>query len=934
MAIPGEASNLEVVAIVGVVLQGVVVNHINDGTQHCLAVSFDSLQKRLHPAKTTMRVQEDEDISCGLASPSQPGPDETLSLTHPDNGYQARCHKVEYDSDLPQTSVIIIFTNEIWSALLRTIHSVINRTPKHLLKEIILVDDFSDKDHLKKPLEDYVKTRLPPGLVSIVRMGKRQGLIRARLAGARKATGDVLIFLDSHCEANKQWVEPLLQGIKRNRKAVLCPIIDVIDDNTLEYYSNNGDYFQVGGFTWNGHFNWIEISPSEETRRGGSPIAPARTPTMAGGLFAIERNYFWEVGSYDDGMDIWGGGEPGDVWMCGGQLEIVPCSHVGHIFRNYHPYTFPGNKDTHGINTVRTAEVWMDEYKEYFYLHRPDLKGIDFGDISSRLKLKKDLSCKSFDWYLSQIYPQKFIPNRDAVGFGTVRNPISKLCMDTLNANEDKAADLGLYPCSEGQGSTLNQMFSLMKTGQLRREETCLEAHRDPNLPVQLTKCVDDKPEQLFSHSKVQLPFETGSLGGPIVHKPTGLCLEAIKKKPYDSVHANHCNGGFAQVWWFENYPDIQLDISFHPNLTPTMAGGLFAIERNYFWEVGSYDDGMDIWGGENLEMSFRVWMCGGQLEIVPCSHVGHIFRNYHPYTFPGNKDTHGINTVRTAEVWMDEYKEYFYLHRPDLKGIDFGDISSRLKLKKDLSCKSFDWYLSEIYPQKFIPNRNAVGFGTVRNPISKLCMDTLNANEDKAADLGLYPCSEGQGSTLNQMFSLMKTGQLRREETCLEAHRDPNLPVQLTKCVDDKPEQLFSHSKGGPIVHKPTGLCLEAIKKKPYDSVHANHCNGGFAQVWWFENYPDIQLDISFHPNFQEPLLKSIAKSVNRLPANSSVTVQWLPAHVGIPGNELANSLAKAGALGLPEARESTTQLDERDLLHTIKTQCLQEWKSDAAHD
>ncbi|UYV72387.1 hypothetical protein LAZ67_9002909 [Cordylochernes scorpioides] len=83
-----------------------------------------------------------------------------------------------------------------------------------------------------------------------------------------------------------------------------------------------------------------------------------------------------------------------------------------------------------------------------------------------------------------------------------------------------------------------------------------------------------------------------------------------------------------------------------------------------------------------------------------------------------------------------------------------------------------------------------------------------------------------------------------------------------------------------------------------------------------------------------QEPLLKSIAKSVNRLPANSSVTVQWLPAHVGIPGNELADSLAKAGALGLPEARESTTQLDERDLLHTIKTQCLQEWKSDAAHD
>ena len=68
-----------------------------------------------------------------------------------------------------------------------------------------------------------------------------------------------------------------------------------------------------------------------------------------------------------------------------------------------------------------------------------------------------------------------------------------------------------------------------------------------------------------------------------------------------------------------------------------------------------------DIWGGENLEISFRIWMCGGQLLTVPCSHVGHIFRERSPYKWLPGVDVVRKNSVRVAEVWLDDYKEIYY---------------------------------------------------------------------------------------------------------------------------------------------------------------------------------------------------------------------------------------------------------------------------------
>lgn len=82
------------------------------------------------------------------------------------------------------------------------------------------------------------------------------------------------------------------------------PIIDVISEKTFEYETASTS--ALGGFQWTGDFVWIEMT-EDRLKSRSSLVSPMATPTMAGGLFAIDRTYFWEIGSYDDKMEGWGG---------------------------------------------------------------------------------------------------------------------------------------------------------------------------------------------------------------------------------------------------------------------------------------------------------------------------------------------------------------------------------------------------------------------------------------------------------------------------------------------------------------------------------------------------------------------------------------------------------------------------------------------------
>uniref|UniRef100_A0A8C6MJH9 Polypeptide N-acetylgalactosaminyltransferase n=1 Tax=Nothobranchius furzeri TaxID=105023 RepID=A0A8C6MJH9_NOTFU len=417
------------------------------------------------------------------------------------------CQYWHYDERLLTSSVIIVFHNEGWSTLMRTIHSVIKRTPRQFLAEIVMIDDFSNKVHLKERLEEYIKQW--NGLVKLFRNEKREGLIQARSIGAKKATkGQVLIYLDAHCEVGINWYAPLVAPISKDRSVCTVPLIDYIDGNEYSMEPQQGgdeDGLARGAWDWSLLWKRVPLSQREKAKRKYT-TQPYRSPAMAGGLFAIERDFFFELGLYDPGLQIWGGENfeiSYKIWQCGGQLLFVPCSRVGHIYRlqgwqGNPPPAHVGSSPTLK-NYVRVVEVWWDDYKDYFYASRPETLTLAYGDISELRQFREEHRCKSFKWFMEEIaydiplhYP---LPPKN-VEWGEIRGFETSYCIDSMGHTNGGNVEIG--PCHRMGG---NQLFRINEANQLMQYDQCLT--RGDNSAVIITHC-DQNQHTEWSYFKVR----------------------------------------------------------------------------------------------------------------------------------------------------------------------------------------------------------------------------------------------------------------------------------------------------------------------------------------------------------------------------------------------------------------------------------------------
>ncbi|KAI6225166.1 Polypeptide N-acetylgalactosaminyltransferase [Aphelenchoides fujianensis] len=221
------------------------------------------------------------------------------------------------------------------------------------------------------------------------------------------------------------------------------------------------------------------------------------------------------------------------------------------------------------------------------------------------------------------------------------------------------------------------------------------------------------------------------------------------------------------------------------PFRSPTHAGGLFAIDKAWFEELGFYDPGLQIWGGEQYELSFKIWQCGGGILFVPCSHVGHVYRNHMPYGFgklsgkARDLDEHAARDQDPAAIKRDP-----------------GDISEQLALRKRLNCKPFSWFMKYVaydVPKSYplLPDNDV--WGEAKNPASEQMAQGEWCISPQGQHLMTNHCHKGTVDGPYKYDKSTKQIHDQHRDLCLAVSEDAGSSDLLqVACNADDPLQKF----------------------------------------------------------------------------------------------------------------------------------------------
>ena len=199
--------------------------------------------------------------------------------------------------------------------------------------------------------------------------------------------------------------------------------------------------------------------------------------------------------------------------------------------------------------------------------------------------------------------------------------------------------------------------------------------------------------------------------------------IDVIDSKSGDMIKAHNMVGAFEWSLGFRWEPVETANAKsrmplLHENVGPDdvvsspATPGIFAIKKYYYDQIGGIDTSLQHWGHENIEISLRVWMCGGAVIRQPCSRVANRFTNLYEDAPVANGVTQNVvdrNVMNLAEHWFEPYhKEIVYRARFKDRIPYYVITSPDAHQPKQLhgaiditsgNCLTSSWYLDQIYP-------------------------------------------------------------------------------------------------------------------------------------------------------------------------------------------------------------------------------------------
>ncbi|XP_077928166.1 polypeptide N-acetylgalactosaminyltransferase 15 isoform X2 [Halichoerus grypus] len=279
------------------------------------------------------------------------------------------------------------------------------------------------------------------------------------------------------------------------------------------------------------------------------------------------------------------------------------------------------------------------------------------------------------------------------------------------------------------------------------------------------------------------------------------------------------------------------------PIRSPVVPSGVVAIDRHYFQNTGAYDPLMSLQGGENLELSLKVWLCGGSVEILPCSRVGHIYRNQETHS-PLDQEAALRNKVRIAETWLGSFKETFYRHSPEafsLSKAEKPDCTERLQLQRRLGCRTFHWFLANIYPELYPSECRPRFSGKLHNSGLGFCVDCQAEGDILGCAMMLALCSDSRPQQHLNHTSRKEIHFGSPQHLCFDVRQEQ---VILQKCMEESPaihQQHWDFQENGMIVHILSGKCMEAVVQENSKDLYLRQCDGKASQLWRFDNVSSV---------------------------------------------------------------------------------------------